>query len=575
MPDTFDPSLLDVCEQERLDRIGSIQPFGVLLGGDAGDERVRVASADAGVWLGLPGAAVLDRPLGKLLPIRLSDFPAEPGHKRMVPGLIETSRGWLDALLCNTGPEWLLELEPLGTDDPLLPLSNPLLGRLLQAPQSEPEMDDYAQALVEAVRHATGYHRALVYRFLPDGCGEAIAESSADGDIRYRGLRFPASDIPKIARDLYRINSHRQVPDVEAIPVPIMSSLPGREADLTLSDLRAVSPVHIEYLKNMDVAGSLSFSIVVGGVLWGLVACHHRDPRFLSLRVRGRCVELTQSFALGIGSYLANQRLWRVTGMEERLATLAELVLDGEAGLPPMSLVGPAMLDLFQALGVAVVDAQGCMSSVPRRRWRRSSPSTAGSWARAAINYWPRTGSGPSPACPWTRPVLPGCLRCRPGQSRGGSRPTLLLVSPGAAAHGALGRGPCQTTRSGLGLGYLESAPLLRSVGEDHPRVQRPLERAGPDGRPHASAHPAARRLQSRLTFRIALNRALCGMRCSWIRSPPESSAIVVSPRFRRWFFGRPPVRGRCRAPGRWPTARDRRGWRSAGAVCVHRCGGS
>ena len=359
MPEPFEPSLLDACEQERLDRIGSIQPFGVLLGGDAGDERIRVASADAGAWLGLSGAAVLDRPLGKLLPIKLSDFPAEPGQKRLVPGLIETSRGWLDALLCNTGPEWLLELEPLGTDDPLQPLSNPLLGRLLQAPQSQPEKDGYTQALADAVRHTTGYHRALVYRFLPDDCGEVIAESSFDGSMQYLGLRFPASDIPKIARDLYRINSHRQVPDIAAVPVPIMSSLPGREADLSLSDLRAVSPVHIEYLKNMGVAGSLSFSIVIGGVLWGLVACHHQIPRFLSLRVRGRCEELTQSFALGIGSYLANQRLRRMTGMEDCLAALAELVLEGGADLPPMSLVGPAMLDLFQAQGVAVVDGQG------------------------------------------------------------------------------------------------------------------------------------------------------------------------------------------------------------------------
>ena len=198
-----------------------------------------------------------------------------------------------------------------------------------------------------------------MYRFLPDDCGEVMAESSADGVPRYRGLRFPASDIPKIARDLYRINSHRQIPDVEAVPVPIMSSLPGREADLTLSDLRAVSPVHLEYLRNMEVAGSLSFSILVGGALWGLVACHHRAPRFLSVRVRGRCVELTQSFALGIGSYLVNQRLQRVTGMEDRLAALAEHLPDGNAELPPMSLVAPPMLDLFKADGVAVVDGRG------------------------------------------------------------------------------------------------------------------------------------------------------------------------------------------------------------------------
>ncbi|HYN79786.1 MAG TPA: GAF domain-containing protein [Lamprocystis sp. (in: g-proteobacteria)] len=359
MPDPFDLSLLDACEQERLDRIGAIQPFGVLLGGDVGDQRIRVASADAASWLGVPGNGVLNRPLSALLPISLGDFPAEPGQKRILPGLVETPRGWLDAVLCNTGTEWLLELEPLGTDDPAQPLLSPLLGRLLRAPLSELELEHYASALADVVRHTTQYQRTLVYRFLPDDCGEVMAESSADPVPRYLGLRFPASDIPKIARDLYRINHHRQIPNVAAMPVPILSSLPGREADLTLSDLRAVSPVHLEYLRNMEVAGSLSFSILVGGALWGLVACHHRTPRFLSVRVRGRCVELTQQFALGIGSFLVNQRLDRVTGMEDRLAALAERLPDGHPELPPMPLVGPPMLDLFKADGVAVVDGRG------------------------------------------------------------------------------------------------------------------------------------------------------------------------------------------------------------------------
>lgn len=383
MPDKFDPSLLDICEQEQLDRIGSIQPFGVLLGGDARDQRIRVASADAAAWLGARSGGVLDRPLGELLPVALADFPAESGQKRILPGLVETPRGWLDAVLCNTGAGWLLELEPLDMDDPLKPLSsqrceaedhcaicesqddplrslsNPVLEPLLQAPQTDDDLESYTRALADIVRHVTGYHRTLVYRFLPDDCGEVLAESSSDGVARYLGLRFPASDIPRIARDLYRINSHRQIPDVDAAPVPIMSSLPGREADLTLSDLRAVSPVHIEYLRNMEVVASLSLSIMVGGALWGLVACHHRSPRFLSLQVRNRCVELTKSYALGVGSFLANQRLRRVSGMEDRLAALVEQVLDELPDLPPMSQVGPAMLALFKADGAAVVDRDG------------------------------------------------------------------------------------------------------------------------------------------------------------------------------------------------------------------------
>lgn len=358
MTDRYEPTWNDACEQERLDRIGAIQPFGVLLGGAAGDDLVAVASADAAAWLGLPDAPLVGRPLGDLVPVKPADFPAEPGHKRILPGLLEGPRGWLDAVLVRSESEWLLELEPLGTDDPAQPLANPLLKRLFQAPQSETELQGYAESLAAAVRHTTGYHRVMVYAFLPDGCGEVLAESSADPRARYLGQRFPASDIPKIARDLYRRNSHRQIPDIAAPPVPILG-LAGREADLALSDLRAVAPVHLEYLKNMEVAASLSFSIPVGGALWGLVACHHPSPRFLSVPVRGRCVELTQSFALGVGAYLANQRLRRIAGLEGRLAALVELVVGAESGLHPLSLIEPAMLDLFQAQGAALADGHG------------------------------------------------------------------------------------------------------------------------------------------------------------------------------------------------------------------------
>ena len=361
MLNPFDPKLLDACELERLDRIGAIQPFGLLLGGEAGDERIGVASADAHTWLDLPDDPLIGRRIGELVPIALADFPVEPGHKRILPGLIETPRGWLDAVLANTGTGWLLELEPLGADDPAQTLTNPLLTRLFQAPQSEPDLDGYALALAEAVRHTTGYHRVMVYRFLSDDCGEVMSECSTDDETRYLGQRFPASDIPKIARDLYRINNHRQIPDIEAIPVPIRA-LSGHEADLSLSDLRAVSPVHIEYLRNMGVAASLSFSIQVSGSLWGLVACHHRSPRFLSVPVRTRCVELTQSFALGIGSYLANRRLRRLAGLEGRLAALAEALQHVESGRCPSSMIEPVIMDLFQANGAALVDHRGIQS---------------------------------------------------------------------------------------------------------------------------------------------------------------------------------------------------------------------
>jgi len=358
MTDPIDVNPLRTCEQERLDRIGAIQPCGVLLGGDLGDDQICFASADAAAWLGLGSGLVLGRHLSEVVALTLADFPPAPGSRLVIPGLVESPRGWLDAVLCHTGDGWLAELEPPGADDPSIQVANPLLRQLFRAPAAESEWSAYAAAVADAVRRTTGYDRVMVYRFLPDACGEVIAESTVDEAPRYLGLRFPAADIPRIARDLYRQNSHRQIPDIAATPVPI-EVLPGADPDLSRSDLRAVSPVHLRYLANMQVAASLSFSILVGGNLWGLVACHHRRPRFLSVTVREQCVELTQAYALGISSFLAHQRLRRVRDLDASLETLVELVLDVQEGRHPAATLERELLDLFQAGGAALVDAQG------------------------------------------------------------------------------------------------------------------------------------------------------------------------------------------------------------------------
>jgi light-regulated signal transduction histidine kinase (bacteriophytochrome) len=127
------------------------------------------------------------------------------------------------------------------------------------------------------------------------------------------------------------------------------------EPDLTYSDLRAVSPVHLQYLANMGVGASLSFSIRVGGLLWGLVACHHERPRQLPLRVREHCVELAHTFALGVGSYQANRRLGRLGNADAWVERVAELARDVELGRRLPALLDPVLLEPLGATGAALV----------------------------------------------------------------------------------------------------------------------------------------------------------------------------------------------------------------------------
>ncbi len=143
------------------------------------------------------------------------------------------------------------------------------------------------QYLTDEIKRITNMDRVLLYKFLPDGSGEVISESLNDGMEAYLGLRYPASDIPEQARRLYVRNNIRLIVDANSSQVEIISDdIEFEPVDLTFSSLRSVSPVHLEYLKNMGVTASMSISIVKDNALWGLIACHHQQPYFVDYRDR-------------------------------------------------------------------------------------------------------------------------------------------------------------------------------------------------------------------------------------------------------------------------------------------------
>lgn len=136
----------------------------------------------------------------------------------------------------------------------------------------------------------------LLYRFLPGWHGEVLDERLAPGVEGYLGLRFPLSDIPANARRLYLAKRQRIIADVRSATVPVVGVRDGMTLDLRGSELRAVHPIHLEYLVNMGVEASFSVSIVAEGRLWGMVACHHFAPRRLGLMTRQAC-EMVASIA--------------------------------------------------------------------------------------------------------------------------------------------------------------------------------------------------------------------------------------------------------------------------------------
>ena len=132
----------------------------------------------------------------------------------------------------------------------------------------------------------TGYDRVMVYRFDQEGHGEIFSEVKEDDLEPFLGNRYPATDIPQIARDLYVRNRVRILADVGYEPVqlhPRLSPITGYDLDMSMAYLRSHSPIHVQYLKNMGVAATLVASLVVGGKLWGLLACHHYKSRVAAL----------------------------------------------------------------------------------------------------------------------------------------------------------------------------------------------------------------------------------------------------------------------------------------------------
>ena len=128
-----------------------------------------------------------------------------------------------------------------------------------------------------------------MYRFDEEWNGEVIAESRADFMHSYKGLHFPASDIPEQARQLYMTNYIRLISDVSYTPVMITPQLhpkTGEPLDMSLATLRSVSPIHLQYLANMGVKASMSVSIIKDEKLWGLIACHNSTTLHVSYRVR-------------------------------------------------------------------------------------------------------------------------------------------------------------------------------------------------------------------------------------------------------------------------------------------------
>lgn len=295
------------CDREPIHVPGSIQPIGFLIAVTK-DWLVARVSLNVADFLGCRPERMIGRPIAEFLLARaVHDLRNRVGILRGADAverlfaceLIKGAR--FDVAVHLSGPFIILEAEPgMDAHEDTTGTVRSMIARLDLAPD---EVAFYREG-ARQVRALLGFDRVMVYKFDGDGSGEVVGEVCKSGIGTFKGLRYPASDIPQQARVLYKRNLLRMIHDIDTTPVKIAPQRDEADAplDLSLSTLRSVSPIHVEYLRNMGVGASLSISIIVEGELWGLFACHHYSPRTPSFQMRSVSEMFAQMFAMRLES---------------------------------------------------------------------------------------------------------------------------------------------------------------------------------------------------------------------------------------------------------------------------------
>ncbi|WP_425350895.1 histidine kinase dimerization/phosphoacceptor domain -containing protein [Methylobacterium aquaticum] len=409
-----DPSL---CEREPIHIPGAIQPHAVLVAADldtltvvacSGNVRDALDRDPLGLDLGsLLGAGLADR-----IRETLRGEDVDPGRtvrQRSVLPAADGLRLPAEVVAHRNGDRILVELELAPAHPEDFPSASQLdteraIGRLRGAGT----LEDAATVAARETRALTGFDCILVYRFDPDWNGAAIAEDKDPTWTRsLLGLHFPASDIPAQARALYTRSKSRFVIDRDYVPVPLVATPETANApiDLTFAQSRSLSPIHLEYQRNLGVNGSMSISILVEGRLWGLMIGHHRRPHYVAPETRAAATVLADAFAMRVYE-LESRRLWQE--QQAHLALESDLVRGlarSDDFVSALTENAHTLLDLFAVGGAATVshDAVRALGRTPPpdailaiAAWLRATlPTERSSYATAEF-----TGAHP-PSAPY------------------------------------------------------------------------------------------------------------------------------------------------------------------------------
>lgn len=346
------------CEKEPLHQSGAIQPHGVLWVLSP-EGTITHASANIQTLFGQPVQPLMGQPAPAEWQALARAVPLSPGSRKTWLGLEPPSGvGKWDVTISRAANTALVvECVPHVAFPPVHEVTEPV-HRLSYG--SEEELQAGRQALVDLVAQRTGFLRVMYYQFRPDGHGEVMAEArQSEAYGSYLGLRFPASDIPQVARHLYTKNPWRLIADAMAEPIEVFGE--GQQVpDLTWSDLRSVSPIHRIYLGNMGVRASLSFPVTVGGQLIALVTAHHQQSATPALGLLEKLAGVVHTHTLALSAYQSHRRMKLLDSLSHRFTEVQQTLHRHGNLISAWTELGPWLQQTFTCDG-AVLQMEGTL----------------------------------------------------------------------------------------------------------------------------------------------------------------------------------------------------------------------
>jgi chemotaxis family two-component system sensor kinase Cph1 len=363
---------IDRCADEPIHIPGSIQPHGFLLVVSDTELRVQQASENVRHWLGVDAQSLLGQSLSALLPTArieaglaaLTEDDHNPFHLSDVSIQLESGVEQTFALLGHRhGGRLILEFERADNVHQAYDALYPLMRTFVVQLQETRELEALCQLAVREVKRITGFGRVKAYRFDAEDNGLVLAEVADPGYPSYLGLCFPAADIPQQARRLYRENLIRVIQDATYTPSPLVPALhpdSGAPLDLSFAALRSVSPVHLQYMRNMGTLASMSISIVIRDRLWGLISCHDAEPHAVSYQTRTACELLGRILALQIEAREAETLAQRKLQLRQQIVHLLSAMADRDSVVEGFRHLPEIVLGFAAADGAAIIAADNC-----------------------------------------------------------------------------------------------------------------------------------------------------------------------------------------------------------------------